>query len=369
MKILIRTIFLVFLSTTVPAVHGYINITPAEVHARLVRGDTLLLLDVREISEYKAGHIAEPVGQLPFTPVNMPWNSNVLSREYDRLPTDVDMIVYCQAGGRSASASSFLDSKGFARIYNMTGGFSAWSYERRKNGFGDHSGQWVHASDTHPIIITCSTTEDTSKIIFPPKALPAIDSVYLELHFASSLLPIPPNVPMSDLEGLFRLTAFDRFGLPLFNGDSLTLADTVHLNLIPKYDDSPSSLINQNMKAFIPGTGWRAIPFYLDNFSFHRDEMILRRWYNVEGMVSTGISVRKRIEEPVIQVFPNPFNYSIQIIAPQPALIFIHDIQGRIINQLTSHTWSPDQSVASGVYFISINYNGQNMTKKVIYLK
>ena len=99
MKPLLNTTLLI-LFLTIPSTLAYNDITPEEVHTRLAEGDTLLLLDVREISEYWAGHIAEPTGMLPVTPVNMPWNSNVLSTEYNRLPTDIDIIVYCQSGGQ-----------------------------------------------------------------------------------------------------------------------------------------------------------------------------------------------------------------------------------------------------------------------------
>lgn len=60
------------ISPVVYTTWSYSDITPAEVHTRLVEGDTLILLDVREVSEYFAGHIAEPAGHLPLTPVNMP---------------------------------------------------------------------------------------------------------------------------------------------------------------------------------------------------------------------------------------------------------------------------------------------------------
>ncbi|MEJ2627814.1 MAG: rhodanese-like domain-containing protein [bacterium] len=150
--------FLYFILTaifiTVPSVWGYTNLTPEQVHNRLVQADTLLLLDVREVSEYQNGHIAEPAGQLPFTPVNMPYNSSVLSSEYSRLPQDIDIIVYCWSGGRSSSASTFLESKGYTRIFNMQGGFSSWTFESRKGGYGDHSGQWIHKTDTQPTMLS-----------------------------------------------------------------------------------------------------------------------------------------------------------------------------------------------------------------------
>jgi rhodanese-related sulfurtransferase len=174
MKTLFTLTLLMILLVVVSPSWGYSDITPTEVHTKLADGDTLILLDVREVSEYFAGHIAEPDGQLPLTPVNMPWNSNILSAEYNRLPNNIDIIVYCQSGGRSALASAFLELNGFSRIYNMTGGFSSWSYETRDNGFGNHTGQWVSSLGPDPVIVTCVETGDTSKIIFPVSAIPVL---------------------------------------------------------------------------------------------------------------------------------------------------------------------------------------------------
>lgn len=359
---------LMILSPVVSATWSYSDITPAEVHTRLVEGDTLILLDVREISEYFSGHIAEPDGQLPLTPVNMPWNSNVLSTVYGRLPSNIDIIVYCQSGGRSALASAFLESNGFSRIYNMTGGFFSWSYETRDSGFGDHTGQWVSSSGPDPVIVTYVEIGDTSKIIFPVSAIPGTDSIYLELHFASPYEFIPPNVPQSDFEGLFRVSALDPFGLSLFISDSLVLSDTAEIILNPDFHGN--IVFDPELKVFIPGEEWRTVA---NNFvipAFYRNESVLRNWYNGEGFLTTDvISFQSHPEKFEIQVFPNPFNGSVQIVAPADAIIFIYDVRGRLIEKLHHTVWSPDGSVGSGLYFVNVLFEDKVLTEKVIYLK
>ena len=103
-----KILFLLFISLyiTTGSLLCYDDVTPSEVYARLVQGDTLLLLDVREAAEYFNGHIAEPNGHLPLTPALMQWNSGVLEVEYSRLPLNIDIIVYCAGGVRSALASA-----------------------------------------------------------------------------------------------------------------------------------------------------------------------------------------------------------------------------------------------------------------------
>ena len=59
-----------FLLLFITSLSAYENLTPAQVYQRLMAGDSLQLLDVREVSEYTAGHMAEPAGRPVMTPAN-----------------------------------------------------------------------------------------------------------------------------------------------------------------------------------------------------------------------------------------------------------------------------------------------------------
>lgn len=404
MKKLFMTFFLTSLFLAVSTVWGYKNLTPTQVYDRLVAGDTLLLLDVRDVLEYRTGHIAEPAGQLPITPVNMPLNGNVLSARYQLLPTDIDIVVYCKSGGRSAQASNFLESKGFTRIYNMTGGFSSWPYESRNNGYGDHSGQWVSSQNNLPVVITCLEAADTSKIIFSPYSLPGTDSTYFELHLAFSHLQIPPNAFFSQMEGLFRITALDPFGLPRFRGDSLVLSNIAWVSLHPKYEDN--GIIPQSMSIYVPGEGWRDVPYDFNGISFQRDELILRRWYNVEGQITSikNITNLVPVRYALRQNYPNPFNptTTIEFDLPETSEVKlkIFDILGKEVATLVSdilsagsykYNWTRSASseirkggITSGIYFYRLsaestrgeannpsqnNVNGFVVTKKMVLVR
>ena len=362
---------LISLMAAASSVLAYTNLSPAGVHDRLVAGDTLLLLDVRETSEYRNGHIAEPSGRLPLTPANMPWNSLILADEYARLPRTVDIIVTCGSGGRSASASTFLESMGFTRVFNMTGGFSSWPYERRAGGFGDQSGAWVRSADPSPVGIACASTDDASGIVFPGGTPLDGDSMYVELHDASSAPGIPPGVPESDMKRVFRFTALDRFGLSMFEEDSLVLPKAASIGLFPKKaaGQNGSAVINPDMVCYVPGEGWRSVSFDFNGSSFRRDETIMRQWYSVGGSVSTAVYSRPGSVLSDVQVFPNPFNGSIRIIAPPGAPLAIYDARGRLIEKLNSNRWIPDKAEGTGFYFIRILVGDRAVTKRVLYLK
>ncbi|MFA5041653.1 MAG: rhodanese-like domain-containing protein [Bdellovibrionales bacterium] len=78
--------------------------------------ESFVLLDVRLQEEYDAGHIENAI--------LMPLNT--LSTRFNELPKDKPIIVYCRTGRRSAQATSFLRSKGFANAIDLSGGYSEW---------------------------------------------------------------------------------------------------------------------------------------------------------------------------------------------------------------------------------------------------
>ncbi|ACI21823.1 MULTISPECIES: rhodanese-like domain-containing protein [Thermodesulfovibrio] len=78
-----------------------------------------VILDVREYTEYVAGHIPgaiwAPRGLLDF-------------QAYDWLPDkEKTYLVYCKTGGRGAVSSCDLKKLGYKNVYNLKGGFNAWS--------------------------------------------------------------------------------------------------------------------------------------------------------------------------------------------------------------------------------------------------
>lgn len=270
---------------------AYSSITPSELLARLTANDTLLILDVREWSEYTAGHIAEPAGRLPFTPACMPWTTGVLAANFHRLPKNIDIIVHCLSGGRSASASKFLSDSGYARIFNMTGGFNAWTYEKRIGGFGDGSGHWIWPTITRPDTIK----HDSGAVIFYPASMTGIDSLYCEVHFASGKQPIPGDAPVSNIAGLFRTTALNKFGLSLFSGDSLQLGDSIGIVLVPRSKTGgPLPVLTQtNVSALAEPGQWKQLAFDYHYPSFQENGKVLRQWYNAAGMVPMAVRQRQ----------------------------------------------------------------------------
>lgn len=95
------------------------DITAEELKERLNKGETPVIIDVREDWEYQETNIAGskliPLGTLPQRLDDL--------EEYK----DQEVIVHCRSGARSANAKAFLQQQGFSNVRNMLGGMLAYN--------------------------------------------------------------------------------------------------------------------------------------------------------------------------------------------------------------------------------------------------
>jgi rhodanese-related sulfurtransferase len=92
--------------------------TVDDVRRRLQAGETFLLVDVREESEWSAGHAAGAVHM----------SKGVIERDIETKVPDKDtpMILYCGGGYRSALVADNLQKMGYTNVISMDGGWRAW---------------------------------------------------------------------------------------------------------------------------------------------------------------------------------------------------------------------------------------------------
>ena len=78
--------------------------------------ETPLVIDVRQASEYEAGHLegAWHIG------------AGELAGRLDELPRDRPIATICAAGYRASVAASLLDAAGFTNVSAVAGGVDAW---------------------------------------------------------------------------------------------------------------------------------------------------------------------------------------------------------------------------------------------------
>src|SRR5215207_4947215 len=86
-----------------------------EAHRRQAAG--ALLVDVRDPAEWQQGH-APGATLIPLF---------VLTQRLAEIPLDRDVLLICRSGNRSGSAQRQLQQRGYARVFNVSGGMNAWS--------------------------------------------------------------------------------------------------------------------------------------------------------------------------------------------------------------------------------------------------
>ena len=97
--------------------------TVLDVKSRLDKGEKLLLIDVREESEFATDHI----------PGSIHLSKGVIERDIELAVPGLatEIILYCGGGFRSALSAENLARMGYSNVISMDGGIRVW----RENGF------------------------------------------------------------------------------------------------------------------------------------------------------------------------------------------------------------------------------------------
>ncbi len=93
------------------------EVTAREVQDQLARGESIVLIDVREQNEWNLGHAAPAIYI----------GRGVLESQIEaRVPRDANVVLMCASGNRSALAARVLNEMGYATASSMAGGFRDW---------------------------------------------------------------------------------------------------------------------------------------------------------------------------------------------------------------------------------------------------
>ena len=96
----------------------YVDINVDEFAEKKGQKNTIVL-DVRTPKE-----IAE--GKIP-NAVELDYYSEGFSSELEKLDKSKTYLVYCRSGNRSGKTCGVMIGKGFRSVYNLEGGYTAWS--------------------------------------------------------------------------------------------------------------------------------------------------------------------------------------------------------------------------------------------------
>ncbi|MBZ5658230.1 MAG: sulfurtransferase [Acidobacteriia bacterium] len=94
------------------------EISAGQVRSLQKRGESFVLLDVREPSEWEKACIAGskqiPMGDVP-------------TRAHQELDPDDHIVVVCHHGVRSLTVTNWLRQQGFEKVQSMRGGIDGWA--------------------------------------------------------------------------------------------------------------------------------------------------------------------------------------------------------------------------------------------------
>ncbi|HVM75059.1 MAG TPA: rhodanese-like domain-containing protein [Candidatus Saccharimonadales bacterium] len=89
-----------------------------DVKRRLDAGESMILVDVREESEWANGHL----------PGAIHLGKGIIERDIEaRIPdTSAKLVLYCGGGFRSALSADNLQKMGYTNVESMDGGWKGW---------------------------------------------------------------------------------------------------------------------------------------------------------------------------------------------------------------------------------------------------
>jgi rhodanese-related sulfurtransferase len=89
-----------------------------DVKRRMEAGEQFTLVDVREESEWAAGHLPKAIHL----------GKGIIERDIEQhIPsTDTKLILYCGGGFRSALTADNLQKMGYTNVESMDGGWKGW---------------------------------------------------------------------------------------------------------------------------------------------------------------------------------------------------------------------------------------------------
>ena len=90
-----------------------------ETKRKLDAGETMILIDTREDSEWARGHIPRAIHL----------GRGVIERDIEKTVPDKDapIVLYCGGGFRSALAADNLQKMGYRNVISMDGGWRGWT--------------------------------------------------------------------------------------------------------------------------------------------------------------------------------------------------------------------------------------------------
>jgi rhodanese-related sulfurtransferase len=119
-KLLLLMSFFSSFFTTSAQTSDTISVLNKTQFAEAIQGQNVVLIDVRTPEEFAQGAIKGAVN------INY-FDQKVFIKQISTLDKNKPVYLYCRSGNRSMKAARQLESLGFDKVYDLAGGYMAWS--------------------------------------------------------------------------------------------------------------------------------------------------------------------------------------------------------------------------------------------------
>lgn len=89
------------------------SISTESLKEKLEQQDTITIIDVRELDEFKVSHLPKAINETDPKTID--------------LPPETTIIVYCSVGLRSAKFAKTLNKRGYINVFNLRGSIFEWA--------------------------------------------------------------------------------------------------------------------------------------------------------------------------------------------------------------------------------------------------
>lgn len=115
-------ILLIMLACNTQETSNIIKLNASQLKEYISKED-IQLIDVRTSKEFNQGHITNAK--------SLDYFSSSFKTELNKLNKEKPIYLYCRSGKRSGKASKICNELGFKKIYDLNGGYLAWSKENK----------------------------------------------------------------------------------------------------------------------------------------------------------------------------------------------------------------------------------------------
>ncbi|WP_052599101.1 rhodanese-like domain-containing protein [Aureispira sp. CCB-QB1] len=122
-SLLSLTVFIACGNGSVASVEQVELLSCKDFDQKIKETESVQLIDVRTSDEFAGGTIGSAI--------NIDFFGENFKEEMAKLDLERPVFVFCAKGGRSGKASAICKELGFKKIYDLDGGYTAWSqYEK-----------------------------------------------------------------------------------------------------------------------------------------------------------------------------------------------------------------------------------------------